>query len=126
MVFPRTIWIGVNGETMICSMVPRSFSRTTVRDVEITAVSTMMNPMRPVTRNFDDCKIGVVPYARPEFNRQIDIPSSALHGAHDQFRRVVHRNTRGVHRRLACGVRIGTIKQDLHTECPFLQEVFCE
>ncbi len=44
---------------MICSIVPRSFSRTTVSEVEITPVRTTMNPMSPGIRNRDEVRSGL-------------------------------------------------------------------
>ena len=42
MVLPMTKASGLTGAMRICSMVPRSFSRTTASDVEITAVIMVM------------------------------------------------------------------------------------
>ena len=58
-VLPSMISNGRRGDTMSCSIVPLSFSRTTVRDVDMTAVRTMMNPISPGTRNFDEIRSGL-------------------------------------------------------------------
>ena len=44
---------------MICSIVPRSFSRTTVIDVDTTAVRTRMKPINPGIRNREDRRSGL-------------------------------------------------------------------
>ena len=58
-VLPRMTSIGRSGDTMICSIVPRSFSRTTVMDVAITPVSMMMKPISPGTRNRELTRSGL-------------------------------------------------------------------
>ena len=50
MVFPAMSSNGWSGETAICSIVPRSFSRTTEKAVEMTTMTMRMKAMRPGTR----------------------------------------------------------------------------
>ena len=50
-VFPRMYATGPTGAILTCSIVPRSFSRTTERAVETTAVIIEMYAIRPGTRN---------------------------------------------------------------------------
>ena len=50
-VFPTTNDAAPSGAMRTCSMVPRSFSRTTESAVETTAVIIAMYAMRPGTRN---------------------------------------------------------------------------
>ena len=50
---------GLRDVTRSCSRVPRSFSRTTERAVETTAVSIMMKPISPGTRKLVERSSGL-------------------------------------------------------------------
>ena len=56
---PTMSWPGRREVTRSCSIVPRSFSRTTDSAVDRTAVSMRMNPIRPGTRKLVERSSGL-------------------------------------------------------------------